>query len=242
MDQREAIDTATTIRRRHLSLVHSRPETPRSPRKGVAPARPVPARPRTKRDSPDSAIYAQALGDLIIAAGGKVPGRVVFASATDHLCATSFVCSLAAHSRRIGLGVLAAEVTATRGRTALSWCEPEPLDRTEPDPLALDLFNPRWPEDFANWRARTAGFADMVVVAAPPLDHSVEGALVASEFDGIVVLAHRGFTARDAIEDAIRRCRSVHARLFGIALVDGAAPSWLRLTAAAGGPSPATRK
>jgi hypothetical protein len=187
----------------------------------------------------DPAVYSQALGDLIIAAGGKVPARVVFAPATELLTASSFVAGLANHARRIGLGVLASEVVSSSGRTALRWCETPGIERPDPEPLALDLFNPRWPEDFNSWRERTRGFADMVVVAAPALDRSVEGALIASEVDGIVILAHRAVSARDAIEDAIRRCRSVHARLFGIALIDGAAPSWLRLTAAGGAPAPA---
>lgn len=232
------------FRRNHLTLVHSRPEEPGLPRRSLRargwsakPAMP-PLRPQ-RRAGLDPAVYSQALGDLIIAAGGKVPGRVVFAPASGTLDASRFVAELAAHSRRIGLAVLAAEITDAAGRSGMRWCDAPGIDDAEDDPLALDLFNPRWPEDFAHWRGRTARFADMVLVAGPALDRSVDAALVASAFEGIVLLAHRGVTPRAAIDDAARRCRGVEANLYGVAFIDGAVPSWLRHPIAARPQTPA---
>lgn len=223
--------TETKSQRGHLTLVYSRAETGGAARRSArARAWSAPAPRAAMRRSPefDGAIYSQALGDLIIAAGGKVPGRVVFAPAAAPLAGSKFVAELAAHSRRIGLAVLAAEITQETGRTGMRWHDAPGVDGDDRDPLALDLFNPRWPEDFASWRTRTARFADMVLIAGPPLDRSVDAALVASAFDGIVLLAHRGFTERSSIDDAMRRCRGVGANLFGVAFIDGAVPSWLR--------------
>jgi hypothetical protein len=223
--------TESRFNRGHLTLVHSRPEDRGVQRRSIrarAWASASTAIKPPRRAGLDPAVYSQALGDLIIAAGGKVPGRVVFAPAAGTLDAGRFVADLAAHSRRIGLAVLAAEITGAAGRTGLRWCEAPGIDDAEADPLALDLFNPRWPEDFASWRARTARFADMVLVAGPALDRSVDAALVGSAFEGVVLLAHRGVTSRTAIDDAARRCRSVEANLYGVAFIDGAVPSWQR--------------
>jgi hypothetical protein len=223
----------TKLTRGHLTLVHSRPGAGAVLRRSTraqgwgSPAL-RPKRGTLHAASLDPTIYSQALGDLIIAAGGKVPGRVVFAPAAAPLDATKFVCGLAAHSRSIGLAVLAAELTEVGGRTGLRWCDAPGIEGDDRDPLALDLFNPRWPEDFAAWRARTARFADMVLIAGPALDRSVDAALVAGAFEGLVMLAHRGLTQSSSIDDAVRRCRSVDTNLFGVAFIDGAVPSWLR--------------
>lgn len=185
----------------------------------------------------DPSIYSQALGDLIIAAGGRVPERVVLASAARPLDAGRFTDDLAEHARRIGLAVLAAEITTTTGRTAVRWFDAPGVEQAEPDPLALDLFNPRWPEDFASWRGRTARFADMVLIAGPSLDRSIDAALVASEFDGIVLLAQRSHTSREAIEDAARRCRGLGAKLFGVVWVDSAGQTFVHTGARGARPS-----
>lgn len=211
--------------RRHLRLVHSRPGMLSVPRisarsrlwgrqKKGAGASPEPS-------SIDPSIFSQTLGDLIVAAGGRIPEKVVLAAAGPAVDAARFTAELALHARHIGLAVLAAEVTCRTGRTAIRWFDAPGVDSANPDPLALDLFNPRWPEDFAGWRARTARFADMVLVAGPSLDRSIDAALVASEFDGIVLLADRRSTPRQAIEDAARRCRGLGTRIFGVAMVDG---------------------
>ena len=233
------------IQRGHLTLVHSRRDGSaqrRPPRRKMWSGTTLRLPSSRRAPSADGAIYSQALGDLIIAAGGRVPGRVVFAPTGAPLDASRFVSDLASHARHIGLAVLAAEITQATGRTGMRWCDAPGIEGDDREPLALDLFNPRWPEDFANWRARTARFADMVLVAGPALDRSVDAALVASGFDGIVLLAHRGLTQKASIDDAIRRCRGVDANLFGVAFIDGAVPSWLRHPAAAAPPTrPATR-
>jgi hypothetical protein len=237
-DRGEAAESRS--RRGHLTLVHSRPGTATVSRRSArAQTWGVPAARTALRGGRaggvDTAIFSQALGDLIIAAGGKVPGRVVFAPAAGPLDAGAFVRDLASHSRRIGLAVLSAEITDVTGRTGLRWHDAPGMEQTDREPLALDLFNPRWPEDFANWRGRTARFADMVLIAGPSLDRSVDAALVASRFDGLVVLAHRGLTQQSSVDDAVRRSRGVGANLFGVAFIDGAVPSWLRQPAAVAG-------
>lgn len=219
--------------RGHLRLVHSRrgmSAVPRISARAKTWGQPRPARPLEAGEGAfDPSIFSQALGDLIIAAGGRVPERVVLAAAGKPLDTARFTSELAVHARHIGLAVLAAELNCSTGRTNLRWFDAPGVDSASPDPLALDLFNPRWPEDFTAWRGRTARFADMVLIAGPSLDRSIDAALVASEFDGIVLLASRTSTPRQAIEDAARRCRGLGARLFGVAMVDGIGQAFERI-------------
>jgi len=214
------------IRRGHLVLVHSR----RGARQAQHRRTRLSRRPaRSSQPSLDPAAYSQTLGDIIIAAGGKVPKRVVLAAAIGTLDAGRFAADLAAHSRHLGLAVLAAGFDNSGGRPALHWYDAPGVEGAESEPLALDLFNPRWPEDFDSWRRRTARFADMVLVAGPPLAHSAESALIACAFDGCVILAHRSVTPTEVIDEALHRCRETGARIYGVVFVDGEAPSWRRV-------------
>lgn len=59
---------------------------------------------------------------------------------------------------------------------------------------------------------------DVVIIDAPPILPVADAAILASEVDGVVLLARHGSTTRDQLQQAVSRIVSVGGRLFGTIL------------------------
>jgi Mrp family chromosome partitioning ATPase len=89
------------------------------------------------------------------------------------------------------------------------------------------------------WLAQHRG-ADLMLIEAPPLLHSIDGALVARACDGLILVAERGVTERRALQEAANRARAAGCTLLGVIVtsVQRPMPSWLERLAGPRRPTP----
>lgn len=168
--------------------------------------------------------------DNVRAAGQEHPVRhVVFAAASGSNATSAVTDGMAAHARRAGFAVVCAEILETAGRSMLR-------HRVRDDqkvgtlPLVLDLYGPRWPQEFTDWLGRAASETSIVIIQGPSLAHSLDAALLSRACDGLVIVAELEVTTREALSVASERARSTGCRVLGVALTGAQdrMPRWLR--------------
>jgi Mrp family chromosome partitioning ATPase len=126
---------------------------------------------------------------------------------------------LAAHARQRGMNVVLADLVPAPGPMRL-------VERSGNESMRLDDLAPD---------------VDLMVIQAPPLTESVEGALFASACDGLVIVAERAVTERSALQAAAERARTAGCHILGVVMFGEKEemPGWLRrLVGNATGPQP----
>jgi hypothetical protein len=80
------------------------------------------------------------------------------------------------------------------------------------------------------WFEQSSGGVDFIAIAAPPLDSSVEAALLARACDGLVIVVESEVTPRESLHRAVRLARASGCRLLGLVMSEPKArlPSWWR--------------
>lgn len=97
---------------------------------------------------------------------------------------------------------------------------PAPLEVTGNPPPAITR---RWLEE-------TATGHDFLLIEAPPLQSSVEAALLARYCDGLVILVETDITGRLELKAAVERARAAGCTILGLVIIGQPAsqPYWLR--------------
>jgi hypothetical protein len=80
------------------------------------------------------------------------------------------------------------------------------------------------------WFEQSGGGVDFIVIAAPPLDTSVEAALLARACDGLVIVVESEVTPRESLQRSVRLARASGCRLLGLVMSEPKPrlPSWWR--------------
>jgi hypothetical protein len=106
-----------------------------------------------------------------------------------------------------------------------------PSDVPPPAPkIALDLRGGPVPAELTRWMAAAKAHYDMVVLEAPPLSLSVDGAMLARASDGLILTVAARETSKQALADAIERADTVGCPLLGVVMQGRPEwnPRWLR--------------
>lgn len=93
----------------------------------------------------------------------------------------------------------------------------------------LDLGASPSSEQVRGWLATIGVGYDLVLVLAPPLDRSLDGALLACEGDGLVLVAQSGGVSTEQLRAATDRAKATGCNLLGLALLGHREwlPRWL---------------
>lgn len=160
--------------------------------------------------------YANLLDSLRAIVHDRAVPAVVIAGASAGGAVPKVVRGLAAQARRTGLRLLVAELGKTAGRSSL-----RPRDAAAP---ALDPLDGALP-GVRSWLERAAGGHDLVLVEAPPLDGSVEAALLGRTCDGLLLVVENGVTPTESLAKSVELAGAAGCRLLGVVMT-GAKP-WL---------------
>jgi hypothetical protein len=130
-----------------------------------------------------------------------------------------------------GFQLLLAELAAGTDHRILR-CHPEHpgshVSATTPAPLEVTGNPP--PAITRRWLEETATGHDFLLIEAPPLQSSVEAALLARYCDGLVILAETDVTGRLELKAAVERARAAGCTILGLVMigVPTSQPYWLR--------------
>jgi Mrp family chromosome partitioning ATPase len=197
-----------------------------------------------------------ALFDNLRALGNGAPvGTIVIAGASTVESVERIATGLAAEIARNDVRVLVAELYRSGGNPMLRVRMATPTDKSEagrygvaarrsaevavggaelPQPLRLELRGGPVPDSLKDWLAQAHAGHEMVIIEAPPLGISVDGAMAARACDGLALVVEAHTTPREALRDAIDRADTVGCTLLGI-VMEGRPewrPLWLRRLAA----------
>ena len=81
-----------------------------------------------------------------------------------------------------------------------------------------------------SWIGRVASGVELVILEAPPLDESIDAALLSSASDGLVIVAEPEVTERATLQAAAERARAAGCHTLGVVLSGRRQhmPAWLR--------------
>ena len=130
-----------------------------------------------------------------------------------------------------GLDIVVAELITKGGRPSAREClrsRPVGDDRYN-TPGLTESTSPYDPVPIAEWHANHATERDIVILEAPSLEESVDAALVARHFDGLLLVAESEKTSRVALKNAADRARESGCDVLGIVLEGSRRwlPRWL---------------
>jgi hypothetical protein len=161
-------------------------------------------------------------------ARGAGARSLVLATAEPSAGAGSVLDGLAARAEQLGMDVVRGELRGVPGRQLMP-ARRTPADRTARHCLTVASRPDHLATEMASWLGQHRG-ADLVLIEAPPLLHSIDGALVARACDGLVLVAERGVTDRGALQEAANRARVAGCTLLGIIVTSNERPlpRWLQ--------------
>jgi hypothetical protein len=165
---------------------------------------------------------------------GQRPMTLALAGASATKSAHVVAMSLAEYAERRGQRVLVAALGESNGRNVLTRRHPPDAGRAsgsgESDRLEIDLRCGTNPEALTRWREKVRPGADIMLVVGPPLQESLDTALLASLCNGLVIVAVAGETHRTALTIVAERARLSNTPTFGIVLAANRddSPPWLR--------------
>lgn len=165
---------------------------------------------------------------------GQRPMTLVLAGASATEAVHVVAMNLAQYAERKGQRVLVAELGESNGRSVVTRRHPPEAGRTaasgESDGMQIDLRCGTNPETLTRWREQVRPGADVMLVVGPPLQESLDAALLASLCSGLVIVAVEGETHRTALTVAAERARLSNTPTFGIVVTANRAesPPWLR--------------
>lgn len=147
--------------------------------------------------------------------------RIVLAAAGNDRGLSTIVNGLCRRAAHVGLRVQRARVVGASHESA-------PQERSaDPGTLTLDFQDPGWADTFARWHHDQ--ISDVLLIEAEPLGPTNNAALLARTCDGLVLVAQRSVTQRDALELAASQARATGCVLLGVILhaPRPARPRWL---------------
>jgi hypothetical protein len=135
---------------------------------------------------------------------------------------------LAARAEQLGMGVVRGELRGVPSRTLAPPRRTAAVDRSARHCFAVASRPDHLASEMDGWLAQHHG-ADLVLIEAPPLLQSIDGALVARACDGLVLIAERGVTERRALQEAASRARAAGCTLLGVIVTSSERPmpAWL---------------
>jgi len=187
--------------------------------------------------------YANLLDSLRAIVHDRAVPAVVIAGASPGGAVPRVVKGLAAQARRTGLRLLVAELGRNAGRPALrplgevGIAGPLGPHSTGLDPRdPLDALDPLGPLDNGSlpgvqrWLDRAGAGHDLVIVEGPPLDGSVEAALLAKACDGLLLVVESGVTPSESLAKSVELAGAAGCRLLGVVMTGARSwlPPWIR--------------
>lgn len=162
---------------------------------------------------------------------GRRPMTLVFAGATAANSVAILANRLTQHARERGFGVVLAELSRVGSESIVRQAAVSGRDDARAvDPLVIDLHGAPNQTALGEWRERVSPGAEITFVVGPALDESVDAALLASQCDGLVLVAVQDETPRDALAAAAERARLTTAPTLGVVVhaTGQRMPAWLR--------------
>jgi Mrp family chromosome partitioning ATPase len=167
--------------------------------------------------------YANLLDSLRAIVHDRAAPAVVIAGASGGGAVARVVKGLAAQARRTGLRLLIAELVRNAGRPAL-----RPL-ASNGAAAGLDPLEGALP-GVQSWLDRCGAGHDLVIVEGPPLDGSVEAALLAKACDGLLLVVESGVTPSESLAKSVELAGAAGCRLLGVVMTGARSwlPPWIR--------------
>lgn len=187
---------------------------------------------RLKGVSPDDALapgFATLLDGLRAQNARTGGARSVVLAAPQSSSASGYVLDgLAARAELLGMDVVRGELRGVPGRQLMPSRRPSLTDRTARHCFAVAPRPDHLAAEMEGW-LRQHQEADLVLIEAPPLLQSIDGALVARSCDGLILVAECGVTERRALQEAAQRARATGCALLGVIVTSRARPlpGWL---------------
>lgn len=165
-------------------------------------------------------------GLRLIATEGGVR-TIVFSGASTVEAVNALAVNLAHHADTNGMTALVAMLTTTGGRTFVT---PTVGFATSAAPLEVELDAGVSTAQVHSWLSQVAPGADLLVITAPPLATTIDGALMACACDGLVIVAESEVTERAALHTAAERARITGCRTLGVVMhgTKDRVPGWIR--------------
>ncbi len=172
--------------------------------------------------------YAILFDNMHAMANGKPISTVVFAAASTRENVTQVIGGLAEESRRRNCTLCHAALGQWQGRPVLK-TRPSAGPGDEGSAIPVALRGGPLEEPAARWLEQARSRHDLVVIEAPPLGLSLDGAMLARHCDGLVLVVEPFVTTQVALRTAIQRARGASCNVLGL-VVHGARddmPRWL---------------
>lgn len=201
-------------------------------------AHPAPALRRVDAASPSDALAPgfTTLLDGLRARSARTGGsRALVLATAEPSSASGFVLDgLAVRAEQLGLEVVRGELRGVPSRPLASARRAPQGDRTARHCFALAARPDHLATEMDAWLGQHQQ-ADLVLIEAPPLLQSIDGALVARACDGLILVAERGVTERRALQEAANRARSTGCTVLGVIVTsrERPMPTWLERLAGA---------
>lgn len=157
---------------------------------------------------------------------GPVP-YVVLAGASRAEAVDDVVAGLVETGLNRGLRVVALELATTADGRELRAHRASVIGREILAPL--DVSSPTGAEEVDSWLRTALERFDVVLVEAPPLGDSADGALLGRVLDGLFVVAEQGRTRGDQLKTATQRAKAASSAVHGLVLTQSRnhLPNWL---------------
>ncbi len=147
--------------------------------------------------------------------GRRCPTLVLAPVASDHDL-RGLTSGLVRQADHRGLDLVVAELLAVSGRPSVRECLHSSALRDGRPPLAE--VGPYEPVEIAEWHQAQCTERDVIILEGPSLEDSVDAALVARDFDGLLLVAESEKTSRVALKNAAERARESGCDVLGIVL------------------------
>lgn len=170
---------------------------------------------------------AKLLDNLRLIATESGVRTIVFSGASTVEAVQALAQNLAHHADVNGMTALVATLTTSGGRTFVT---PTVGFATGAAPLEVELDAAVSGAHLRGWIGEVAPGADLLVITAPPLATSIDGALLACACDGLVIVAESEVTERAALHTAAERARITGCRTLGVVMhgTKDRVPGWVR--------------
>jgi hypothetical protein len=170
---------------------------------------------------------AALLDNIRLLASARSARIVVFAGASTAEPVDALAGDLARYANANGMKTIVAMLASKAGRSFVM-----PVDGVDGDrsSLEVELDAKLSTSELHDWMVRCAPGGELLVITAPPLAMSIDGALLACACDGLVIVAESEVTERAALQTAAERARITGCRTLGV-VMHGAKdrmPSWMR--------------
>ncbi len=190
--------------------------------------------------------FAQILDNLRIMSPQGTIERVVIAGVTGHEPVEAVTAGLLLQARRRNLSTAVAELVESGVRATLrlrgaagstsapSAAQPDTTDKparkpSAREPVMLDFRSGALPPKAEEWLASLSATNDLLIIEAPSLARTLDGALLARACDGLAIVVEPYVTTEEALSHVSTRAAAVGCTVLGIIMagVSSPWPKWL---------------